>query len=404
DQKWKGVDLNLARRLGIYLKTKKLLELRIVGASPSGWRMVAVMKERPQYSPQETGNAPQGGTQCTDFESCANDVAEQTLKVLDHARLLNYYIKLDTEASNRQILELYQNTVVPQSADDFVAWGNAFFALHRYDDALEKYQQALTTDDKYCAARIARGFLYYGRPHGTEILPDLQRAERDFRQGVACDASNKFAQTDLCNTLIREWANTRNAPRQLLVEAQDHCSKALQVDPRFVVAAVNIAYSLYRQGKHRESIEYFDKIAQQYPTDSPLFANYGYFLYLEYLAGNADALAEAVDKTEQAIRLNPENYAAANNLGFFYYEEDDYAKALSYWEKADPLQNDNADAVGGRALALFKLGREQEAITAIRKAIALNSHYRDPNFLKANNDWSSKAASDLRELLSKMSS
>src|SRR6266567_4619768 len=80
DEKWKGVNLNFARRLGIYLRIKRLLELRVVGLPQGGWRLLASVKERPEYSPRETGSAPHGGGQCSDLESCADDVAEQTLK------------------------------------------------------------------------------------------------------------------------------------------------------------------------------------------------------------------------------------------------------------------------------------------------------------------------------------
>jgi len=269
-------------------------------------------------------------------------------------------------------------------ADDRVAWGNAFFSLHRYDDALQKYQEALAENDKYCPARIARGFLYFNRPHGTQIVADLRQAEKDFRWGVDCDSRNKFAQTNLCSTLIREWANSQPRVPQLLVDAQDHCKRALDSDPRFVVAAVNLAYSLYRQGKHQDSLAYFENIGQQYPTDSALFVNHGYFLYLEYLAGNKDALQPAIEKTQKAFSLNGESYAAADNLGFFYYETHDYAQAHEYWLKADPLRGNDVDSTAGLALALSKLGHEEEALVLLARVVQSNDHYRNPVFLREN--------------------
>jgi tetratricopeptide (TPR) repeat protein len=399
-QKFKGVDLNFARRLGMYFKAKKSLELRAVGVSKDGWRLVAVLKERDD-SYRQTGNAPRDGAQCSDYESCAKDVAEQSLAVIDVARLLNYYINLDTKESNRRILELY-NKARAQSAEDLLVWGNAYYALRHYDDALQKYQEALAKDKKSCAAQLARGFLYYGKPHGNHTLADLRQAEQDFRDGVACAPLNKFAQTDICSVLIKEWRNTPSASVQLLTEAQDHCKKALTIDARFVPAAVNIGYSLYRQGKHDEAIRYFENIAQQFPTDSSLFLNYGYCLYLEYLAGNSNRLDEAIEETEQGMKQNPASYAAANNLGFFYYDKGNYLKALGYWEKAEPLRGDDADALAGRALALFKVGRRHEASSFIMKAIDLNVHYKDPNFVQTNYTWSRKAAADLSELIAKL--
>src|SRR5437764_582645 len=270
--KWKGLTLNRARGFGMSLKAKRFLDIQIIGISQSGWRLVAETKDRPEYVPQLAGSAPRTGGPCSEVESCANDLAEQILKRLDPARLLSYYIKLNTEDGNRRILEIYASAVPTESLrpDDFVTWGNAYYALHRLNDALGKYQQALQKDGKYCPAHIGRGLVYYSRPHGEQRIADLKLAERDFRLGVACDTNNKFAQTDLCSTLLREWIGPDNASPQstLLSEALTHCKKALDIDHHFAVAAIPIGYILYRQGQHEQSLRYFTNISQDYPIDS----------------------------------------------------------------------------------------------------------------------------------------
>lgn len=106
NQKWHGMTLNLARGLGMSLKIKRILELQVVGLPQGGWRLVASIKDRPQYAAQPAGSAPRSGGKCPDLESCAKDLAEQVLEVVNYRRLLKYYIKRNTDDAERRILEL----------------------------------------------------------------------------------------------------------------------------------------------------------------------------------------------------------------------------------------------------------------------------------------------------------
>src|SRR5256714_7378797 len=245
--KWKGVDLNFCRSLGMSLRAKSFLELGVIGVPQGGgWRLSALLKAGPNYSASSPVSAPRAGGACSDFEKCADDLTEQILQSLDYRRLLSFYIKKHTEDANRRILDLYQTTIPPTSlqADDLVAWGNAFYGLGQFDYALEKYQDALEKDSNSCPAHVARGFVYLSRPHGDQsgskirLLADLRQAERDFRKGISCDPENEFTRTSLCLTLLREWANSpEDSPQhnaQVLVEAKEHCEKALEINPQFV--------------------------------------------------------------------------------------------------------------------------------------------------------------------------
>ncbi len=110
-------------------------------------------------------------------------------------------------------------------------------------------------------------------------------------------------------------------------------------------------------------------------------------------------LKQATEETIKSWNLNQRGYVAANNLGFFYYEQGDFTQAVDFWRKANLLNTGDPDCIAGLALGVFKLEDPQAAVKLLSHAIQLDAHYRDPAYLKQNNDWSSRAASDLAEIL-----
>jgi len=398
---WRGIDLNLCRRIGMSRKAKAFLELGVIGLPDKGWRLTALLKEGSNVQPY--GSAPRLGGACADFEKCADDLAKQILGLMDVQRLLSYDIKMNTDDANREILELYKTIPAASlDAEDLVAWGNAYYGLRRFDEALQKFQEALSKDQNSCPAHVARGFVYFSRNHGdTQLLPDLRYAEKDFRSGISCNPKNEFTLNSLCNTLLREWVNSPKPKRdpRLLAEAKERCDQALAINPKFVIAAVNNGYILYRQDKHKEALHQLESLSQEYPTDSNLFLNYGFLLYLEYLTDRKqETLRQATTQTRKSWELDQNSHAALNNLGFFYYEDGNYIQAVEYWKKANTAMDD-PDSLAGLAMGLYKQGYKDDAITHLSHAIQIESRFRDPNYVQEHRNWSPKAASDLAKLV-----
>jgi len=397
---WKGFSLSFCRRLGMSLRAKRVLSLRVNDASDKGWRLSAMMEDAPKYSAQRIAGAPPPGGLCAEFEVCAGDLAEQILGSVDRKTLLDFYI---SQNNNDRIVELFK-TADPASlqASDLVMWGDAFFGRKEYDKALQKYEQALIKDGNSCAALAARGY-FYNRT-AKRKLDRLQNAERDLRTAIKCEPGNKFTLTSLCHTLTQEWKQQQDQP-QLLEAARQNCQQALDIDHNFVIAATNIGYILYRQGKHAESLSFFNNFSQKHRQDSALFANYGFVLYLEYLESkDPNFLNQAIEQTYNSLNLDPANYAAANNLGFFNYEKQDYQEAVNYWNKAKSLEPKDADMIAGLALGSYKLGRKAEAIRLLRQAQKIDSNYGNPDKLTGDpHFWSSQMVLDLKNLNRRLS-
>ena len=95
-------------------------------------------------------------------------------------------------------------------------------------------------------------------------------------------------------------------------------------------------------------------------------------LTLSY-AGDPD---EAIISLKQGIRLNPfPPYWYFVCLGRCYIRKGQYEEALVEYNKAQEVAPDNWLALGGKAVALSLLGREQEARAAARKFSEINPYF-----------------------------
>ena len=68
---------------------------------------------------------------------------------------------------------------------------------------------------------------------------------------------------------------------------------------------------------------------------------------------------------------NPSSAQAQANLGWGYYAKGRYDEAVAQFNKALELDRDNFDAVYGLGLALKKVGKKAEALTALERALTL---------------------------------
>jgi hypothetical protein len=93
---------------------------------------------------------------------------------------------------------------------------------------------------------------------------------------------------------------------------------------------------------------------------------------------------DSVRLWQDTAQKNPRSHTAANNLGYALYELGRYDEAAASWSRAIHVTGGrDPDSLAGLALALDALGRRRQAAEVLRKAIALDARYGDPDRLVA---------------------
>lgn len=105
------------------------------------------------------------------------------------------------------------------------------------------------------------------------------------------------------------------------------------------------------------------------------------WLMLGTAAAQFDHLEEAKVALNNAIRLQPDNIEAQNNLGLCFIKSWQFDEAIFAFEKIISLKPNYAAAHGNKGVALFKLGKYQESIASFEAAISIRPNF---NFAHAN--------------------
>jgi tetratricopeptide (TPR) repeat protein len=173
------------------------------------------------------------------------------------------------------------------------------------------------------------------------------------------------------NTLVR----TAKA-YELLGEnnkAIDALRLAIEVNPGYAKAYNDLCILLLRAGKVEDAMKIYSKAVELNSNKDNL--------ELQYNFGNVLAMqghyADAIIHYAQALRIQPQNAVAHNNLAILLLREGKTDDALKHFREAVRLQPKFASAHYQLALILKQKGLIEEADHHYREAICINSEYKD---------------------------
>jgi len=168
-------------------------------------------------------------------------------------------------------------------------------------------------------------------------------------------------------------------------EAISAYTKAVQLDPQYVLAYIERSFAYSRTGNFQQVFENANKAIELDPRNAKAYVNRG------FAHSKLGHYQQAIEDANKAIELNPRYVLAYVNRGDAYSRIGNNQQAFKDANKAIELDSKNVMAYVNRGLAYSRLGNDQQAIEDYNKAIELDPRYalayvdRSNAYLKSGN-------------------
>jgi TolB-like protein/DNA-binding winged helix-turn-helix (wHTH) protein/Flp pilus assembly protein TadD len=225
--------------------------------------------------------------------------------------------------------------------------------------ALQYYRQAVETDPTYALAWagiahvLITSTVTVEANHAAVVAPAHEALEQALKYGP------DLAETQLALGSFRSFLQSD------IPGAEAAARRAIELDPNSAMCHMFLGLMLTQQQKYVEGRAMLRRARQLDPLFPLMFANSA---VAALMAGEPE---EARELATQAIAINPEFWVGHLHLGGALYDLGDYEGAIRAYAEAEKLSGDNsAGAKAGRAGALIKLGREDEAREILAELLA----------------------------------
>lgn len=160
------------------------------------------------------------------------------------------------------------------------------------------------------------------------------------------------------------WAKER-AREGRRAEAEELYRELLQENPDSVRARNNLGILLDENGDHQGAVAELSIARQLNPRNGEVLGNLGAAL------GAMGRYVEAEEALRAAHRLDPSNHEIRANLGILYFRKGLYQQAEAELAAVCARDPDHGTALFYRGEALNRLGRVEEAIEVLSRAVEL---------------------------------
>ncbi len=238
--------------------------------------------------------------------------------------------------------------------------GNALIMLSRWDEAITAYSKSVYYKPNFADA-------YYNRANAFLRIEKYQEAISDYLK--ALELNDK-------NLNIYVYIGFSYYSLKKYTEAKNYFDTYLKYDTNNYSAYYYLAQIYLQENKPELAEENYKIISQRFPEAVDNIIQEG-----EILENRADYSADislymqAMDKFNEAIKINPNSAKAHIKRGVIYGKTLNYQKALQDFTTAIKLDSTNYEAYTNRGFAHDLNGNTEEAIKDYSQAIKLNNKY-----------------------------
>ncbi|NQT35828.1 tetratricopeptide repeat protein [bacterium] len=287
-----------------------------------------------------------------------------------------------------------------RTRDRYVRWftlGIQAFSAGAYKEAYRSFKLAVKARPTGVIAltNLAGILIYMGK---------LDEAEENLRKVLKIKKDLPEALTNLGSLLDR---------KERIDEAEHAYRKALKYNPEYALAHYNLGNILFKQGRLDEAEMSYKSAIKLKPDYIAAYHNYTSIRENQERYNDALKLArkvlsinphlkssielvkhfENLTKGEELVRLNrldeaeqlyremlnsqPDSSLAHYNLGNILVKRGEYAEAEEAFKAAIELNQNYIKALCGFALLMNRLGRKDEALDLVKRAVAINPNRKD---------------------------
>ncbi len=301
------------------------------------------------------------------------------------------YVKLVTlleEAEDSQraieLIETFLNDVNPAHREFRLRLVSLYVAQKEMDQAIGHLDYLLKQNPGDLHAQVRKAQIYGEQGNFAAAIEELNAVLRD--------RPNELRVRDFLGLLYEEMKDYERAIQSYQAN--------MQIDPTFFDSILHLGFVSYRLKRNEEALSYLDQAVKLNPKrpEPYLLLGLTYFQMKDYQQAKArledgihqnpsnaelhfnlgtaydklDRFDEVVKEMEQALELDPEHADALNYLGYSYADRSiNVEEAVSLTQQAVKLKPHNGYYVDSLAWALYKVGRVEEALEMMQRAVAL---------------------------------
>lgn len=209
----------------------------------------------------------------------------------------NYGVALFEKGEYERAIQYFKEAIALRSdyADPYVNMGAALTQTGNLKEAENYYYRALVVDPNVQDAN-------YNLANMHMRAARYDQAEHHYQEELKRDPNHFHAHNNFANLLLAQNTDVT------LAEAIKHYRKAIQINPRYIIARNNLGIALSRQQKFDEAAGVYKEAIRIFPDSADLYNSFGSVLAQQ---GKYD---EAVKQFEKAVSLRPDFTDALANL------------------------------------------------------------------------------------------
>ena len=296
------------------------------------------------------------------------------------------YNNIEEYEKGLEILKSIENEV-----GDTALWnwriGYSYFFLEDYTKAekhfLKVYEQE-PDDEKACDFLVGT-YIALG-----EIEEENGNSEKAIEYALEAKKYAKTRENKIDTEIFLASLYNRH---MRYTEAEEILRPILAKNKRDVEGIYELGYSLFKQERYEEALEYFLKLEKLNDADDWLYQKIG------ICYKNLDEKEKALKYYLKAVELDEEDTYSISDIAWLYNYLGKCEEGLKYLERLEELGQDDAWTNGEFGYCLSRLERHEEAIKKLNHALEVEDEEKDIAHIHSLLGWSYRQLEDYDKAL-----